>query len=227
MKKIRLFALPLIFALLFPIRRAWPLSGDDSKSVIEDFSHDKVGEFPSVFRTYPFQRHKAVKVYSVQDEGGNRFLHASAAGDTQDLAVQIFDRFAWDISRFPKISWRWRAKSIPLPPPGSGEHFDDNACGVYVVFGGWGGKALKYTWSGDRRTGEVVEDTPNRFYITVKESGPRAVGQWQTVTIDVAEEYKKFFKSNPSDPTGFGLLTDGDGTHSPSVCDYDDFTIEG
>src|SRR5262249_42711067 len=161
------------------------------------FSKDEVGKFPTVFRTYPFQRHKAAKVYTVREEGGNHYLSAVAAGEAQDIAVQVFDRFDWDLAHFPKISWRWRANGLSLPPPGTPGHFDDNACGVYIAFGGWGGKALKYIWSSDLPEGKVIEDTPGRFYVTVKASGPKNLGQWQTVTLNVVDEYRLHFKSEP------------------------------
>ena len=39
------------------------------------------------------------------------------------------------------------------------------------------------------------------------------------------DEYRRLFKGNPKDPSGIGILTDGDGTRTPAVCDYDDFQI--
>lgn len=179
----------------------------------------------SQFKTYPLQRSKALKVYSVQSEGGRRFLHAEVRGETQDFAVQIFRRFDWDITRWPKISWQWRAKSIPVMP--AGVHRDDNACGVYVTFGGWGGKAIKYVWSSDLPAGKVIESIPGKFVVVVARSGAAGLNTWQPMTVNVVEDYRRFFKKElDSNPDGLGILTDGDQTHSPSVCDYADFEIE-
>lgn len=195
-------------------------------AVIENFSQAAVGSFPSTLKTYPLQRAKAERVYSVQSEGGKNFLHAQASGEAQDLAVQVFRRFDWDISKWSRISWRWRAKSLPTPPAGVQRHFDDNACGVYITFGGFGGKAIKYIWSSDWPVGKQVEDTPGRFFVVVAGSGPDKVGTWQKMTVNVPDDYQRLFgKALDRNPDGFGLLTDGDGTHSPSVCDYADFEI--
>lgn len=194
--------------------------------VIENFSQAIVGQFPSNFKTYPLQRSKAKRVYTVQSEGGRRFLHAEAKGETQDIAVQVFRRFDWDIARWPKITWQWRAKELPVPPAGAGRHFDDNACGVYVVFGGFGGKAIKYIWSSDLPVGREIASIPGRFYVIVARSGAAGLGGWQTMTVNVAEDYQRLFKTPlNTNPNGIGLLTDGDGTHSPSVCDYTGFEL--
>lgn len=203
-----------------------PLFADAGARVIEDFSAAAVGSFPSTLKTYPLQHTKATRVYSVQAEAGKHFLHAQASGEAQDVATQVFRRFDWDVSRWPRISWRWRAQAIPAPPAGVQRHFDDNACGVYIVFGGFGGKAIKYVWSTDWPVGKEVEDTPGRFFVIVAKSGTAGVGTWQTMTVNVADEYRRLFKKELDyNPDGVGILTDGDGTHSPSVCDYTDFEL--
>lgn len=194
-------------------------------AVIENFSGAAVGSFPQNFKTYPLQRSKALQVYTVQAEGGRRFLHAEAKGASQDIGVQIFRRFDWDIARWPKLSWQWRARELPVQKAGEG-HRDDNACGVYMVFGGFGGKAIKYIWSSDLPVGRETASIPGRFYGIVARSGQAGLGTWQSMTVNVAEDYQRLFKK-PLDykPDGIGILTDGDGTHSPSVCDYTDFEL--
>lgn len=225
----------LFFTLILTIVISSPLGvGADPFSlkplpnnrIIEDFSADPPGKFPTSFKTYPFQRGKAMRVYKVQSEGENHFLNAAVGGDTQNLAVQIFRNFYWELSRWPILSWRWRARALPAVPPGTHERFDDNACGVYVVFGGFGGKALKYIWSSDLPVGKTIEDTPNQFYVMVVAGGPKNLGTWQKVSFNIIGEYRRVFKSTPfRNPVGIGILTDGDGTHSPAICDYDDFQI--
>jgi len=216
------------FLLAFFLCAVQCSAGESSKQskVVEDFSDGVPGEFPVSFHTYPFQRHKALKVYTVQEEGGNRYLNANVSGETQDIAVQVLRKFDWDLNRFPVVSWRWRAKSLPATPPGSDRHFNDHACGVYVVFGHYGGKALKYVWSTDQPAGTMTEEMPDRFYVLVKNGGGKDAGQWQTVALNVLKDYQRAFHAEPQEnPTGIALLTDGDGTHRPSVCDYDDFRI--
>jgi DUF3047 family protein len=190
---------------------------------VEEFSQYEVDKFPKSFRTYPFQRGKAEKVYIVKDDGGNKFLHAS---DDQGISVQAFKRFYWDRNRWPNFSWRWKAVALPKGGDERNGMPNDSACGIYLVFGGYTGNAIKYVWSSTLPTGTVVEKKPGKFYIVVLDSGSSKSGAWQTKTVNILEDYKKLFKSDPEhDPDGFGLLTDSNATHTPSACDYDDFRI--
>ena len=60
----------------------------------------------------------------------------------------------------------------------------------------------------------------------VLESSAKSKGVWKTNAVNVLEDYRRIFKNDPDkDPSGFGLLTDGNATHSPASCDYDDFKI--
>jgi hypothetical protein len=190
---------------------------------VEEFTQYDADKFPTSFRTYPFQRGKAQDVYIVKEDGGNKFLHAS---DDKDVSVQVFKRFVWDTKAYPNFSWKWRAMTLPTGANENNGMPNDSACGIYVTFGGYTGNAIKYVWSTTQPAGTVIEKKPGKFYIIVAESGSGGVGSWKTHAVNVLEDYKKLFKSEPSkDPDGFGLLTDGNATHTPAVCDYDDFTI--
>ncbi len=190
---------------------------------VEDFTQYELDKFPKSFRTYPFQRGKADDVYIVKDEGGNKFLHAS---DDKDVSVQVFKRFVWETEKYPNFSWKWRAVTLPKGGDENNGRPNDSACGIYVTFGGYTGNALKYVWSTTLPAGTVVEKKPGKFYIVVVESGSGSVGSWQTKAVNVMEDYKRIFKSEPKKhPDGFGLLTDGNATHTPAVCDYDDFQV--
>lgn len=191
--------------------------------VIEDFSDDEAGKFPESFRTYPFQRGKATKVYAVQADSENHYLNAT---DGADISVQVFKKFFWEGARWPHFSWRWRARTLPAGAAENDPATNDSACGIYVVFGGYTGKALKYVWSTALPVGTVVEKKPGKFYMIVMESGPKNAGTWRTVAVPVVEDYRRVFKESPQkEPSGFGILTDGNATHTPASCDYDDFKI--
>lgn len=212
------------FLLVLPFFASFALAA--ATRVIEDFSSTDTGRFPQNFKTYPLQRGKALKVYSVQEEGGrNRYLNGT---ERDDASVQVMKRFGWDRNQFPYASWKWRAKALPVGGDENNGRPNDSACGIYIVFGGYTGKALKYVWSTTRPAGEVIEKKPGKFYILVKESGSKNLNQWRTVSVNVVEDFKKYFKADPTkDPNGFGILTDGNATHTPSSCDYDDFRISG
>ncbi len=191
-----------------------------AREVMEDFSQTSPGLFPRIFKTYPFQRGKAQRVYRVYEENGNRFLHAS---DGEETGSSVFRYFVWDAKKAPQFSWRWRALKLPQKAESQ-----DCACGLFLVFGGYGGKTIKYIWSTTLPVGRVIQNNPSNYFTVVVDSGPKSVGTWVTHEVNVMEDYKKFFKSDlKKNLSGIGLLTDGDDTHSPSECDYDDFAIGG
>ncbi len=138
----------------------------------------------------------------------------------------MFKKFYWKLERWPHFSWKWRAEQLPKGAVENDPKTNDSACGVYVAFDGYNGEGFKYVWSTTLPVGTVVEKRPGRFYLIVLESGSKALGDWKTETVNVLADYERIFKKEPSnDPAGFGLLTDGNATHSPAACDYDDFKI--
>lgn len=222
MKKILLALLLSIFAVP-AFGEAYSPKKLPSLRVVEDFSQYEIGKFPKSFRTYPLQRGKAEQVYLISEEDGNKILHAL---DDKDFSVQAFKRFLWEAKRWPNFSWKWRAVTLPKGGEETNGAPNDSACGIYVTFGGYTGNAIKYVWSSTLPAGTVVEKKPGKFYILVLDSGPGSVGSWVTKTVNIVEDYKRLFKAEPTgDPDGFGILTDGNATHTPSACDYDDFRI--
>jgi len=210
-----------LFLFFVFIRAGVCWAGPQKEMMCEDFQTQKAEQFPQGFSTYPFQKHKATKVYSVQKEGGNLFLHAE---DLPGMTAQIFKKFHWEKNTTPIFSWKWRAQDLPKNAAEDQPSLNDSACSVYVVYGGWLGKAIKYVWSSTLPSGQVIENIPDKFYTVILESGPKFLGQWRTESADVAKDYQNYFHKTPKDPSGFGLLTDGDQTQSSSICDYDDFT---
>jgi hypothetical protein len=211
-----------LFLLCFILLLPCAFSQDrPQKLVIEDFSNQELEKFPQGFNTYPFQHNKAKKVYSVQADGNNRFLNAK----TEELGVVIFKKFPWDLKKTPYLSWRWRAQSLPRNAAENKPKLNDSSCAVYIIFGGFGGKVIKYVWSSSLPIGTIVEDSPRSFYI-VAESGEGKEKQWQEVKVNANDDFQYIFSSEPKkNPVGIAILTDGDQTHSLSSCDYDDFAI--
>ncbi len=191
--------------------------------IIEDFQGGPEGKFPVNWRTYPFQRGKAREVYQVAAEHGNHFLRAL---DSQNFSVQIFREFSWATNEYPKLSWRWRAQTIPAGGDERNADTNDSACGVYVVFGKYTGTAIKYVWSSTLPVGTIIEKKPGHFYLVVVNSGESRLKQWHAVSINALQDYQRLFKMPPSrPPSGFGILTDGNALQTTAACDYDDFQV--
>lgn len=194
-----------------------------SAKTIENFEKYKVDNFPTFFKTWPFQRGKAKRVYQIGQEKNNKYL---AADDKENLSTQIFREFDWKLQDFPYFKWRWRARVLPEGAKENDPGKNDSACGVYIVFGKMSGTALKFTWSTSLKEGTVYEKTPGEIVIKILDSGKKHLNQWRTHSIHIEAAYEALLKTPMKrEPTGFAILTDGNAVQKEAACDYDDFEI--
>ena len=190
---------------------------------LDSFASSKVGKFPRLWRTWPFQRGKAAKVYKIGEENGERFIRAY---DDHDASQQIFLNFPWNIKERPSLSWSWRATTLPEGGKESNDASNDSACGVYVVVGKFDGHAIKYVWSTTLPIGQVVTRRDGKLKIKVVDSGAAKKGTWVHHKVNVVDDYKALFEKDlTKNPSGVALLTDGNALHKPSGCDYRAFAI--
>jgi hypothetical protein len=133
------------------------------------------------------------------------------------------------------LRWTWRAEA--LPPRGSECHAGnaDSAASVYVTWKrGLRWYTLKYVWSTVDVVGSVCHRIRNPFVAQdtiVAESGP-PLDVWTTETIDLRNDFRKYFESgDPNaevpDLVGVGVMSDGDQSRALSAADYAGFTLSG
>jgi hypothetical protein len=188
---------------------------------VDNLSQSQVGQFPQDWKTYPFHKNKAKRVYKVEQGGGEKFIQAV---DTQDISVPIFRDFQWDLAQYPYLKFKWRAVMLPKGSKEVTPATNDSACGVFVGFSRT--YALKYVWSDSLIPGSFWDKKPGKYVIISKEVGEKNKGQWQEVVVDVPKDHQRYFhKSIEKDPIGIGVFTDGNAVHQPSACDYKDFII--
>lgn len=220
MKKSFMAVLVLVAAVFVSVDFA---SAQGGGLVLDDFSGTKVGNFPKRWRTWPFQREKAAKVFSVDEESGQKFIKAY---DSEDISQEISLNFDWEIGRYPNLSWSWRPTKLPEGADESNDDTNDSACGVYVVVGKYQGHAIKYVWSTSLPPGKVVTRRNGNLKIKVLDSGPSGVGKWTSHSVNVPADYEALFgRKLGKNPSGIAILTDGNAVHKPAGCDYKDFAI--
>jgi len=189
--------------------------------LIDDFESLKSDKFPGSWRTWPFQRDKAKKVYKVRQESdGNKYLEAF---DDKNVSVQLLKNFFWKINDFPHLSWKWRAKILPDGAKENDSSKNDSACGLYVTIGYLSGHAMKYVWSSTLPTGTVITRKEGRLKMLVLNSGRKKLGEWQSHKVNVLKDYQKLFGKKLKKTPRLGILTDGNAVKKTAACDYDDF----
>ncbi|MBL7685053.1 MAG: DUF3047 domain-containing protein [Deltaproteobacteria bacterium] len=226
MKALQLFFSFLLSTSFVPLighAANWNQNLGNEVQVNEKMQQSNKGDFPSGWATYPFQMGKVKQVYKIEEEAGKKFIRAF---DDKDISMPIFVDQVWDLGQLPILKWKWRAQTLPKGAREDSRDTNDSACGVYVAFGKTSGIALKYVWSSTLPVGHIWEKEPGKFYVIVADSGEGKLNQWQEKSINILEDFKKIYKKEPwKDPTGIGIMTDGNAVHAASGCDYADFRL--
>src|SRR5262245_18712666 len=186
---------------------------------LEDFSKAKVGEFPPGWK---LRDDEGKGVYTVQEEGGRRFLRAVSKG----IGIQAAKQVEWDLARYPVLTWSWRPVEFPKGSDERKSGTNDSAVSVYAVFPHtkFTVKTVKYIWSAVVPVGTHLTSSKGLTQARVLRSGTSGAGQWTDERANVAEDYRKYFGTNDvPKPSGIAVLTDSDDTKSSAQGDYANF----
>lgn len=213
--KTRVLAMALVAAALL----SRPARADDDCIVIDDFAKAAAGAFPSEWKV---RKEEAKSLYTVQEEGGKKFLRAASKGHGIQAAVN----HEWDLNRYPVLRWSWRPQEFPH---GANEKDGDNdsVLAVYMAVPYSrirGPKTVKYVWSEVVPVGTRLESNGGLTKVKVLESGTEKRGQWVEEHVNVRDDYQQFFneKEVPK-PAGIAVLTDSDDSKSSAQGDYAGF----
>jgi len=188
---------------------------------LEDFSRGSVGEFPPDWKP---RKDEGRSVYSIQEEGGLRFLHAAATR----LGIQAGREVAWNLEAYPILAWSWRPIEFPKGSDERKSSTNDSAVSVYAVFPHTpvSVKSVKYIWSRVVPVGTHLTSSAGNTQVRVLRTGPDKVGQWVEEQVDVREDYRRYFGgSDVPRPAGIAVLTDSDDTKSTARGDYAAFRV--
>lgn len=173
-----------------------------------------------------------VNYYRVVKEGELVFLRATYTPPTKTSVVGWQTPDA-ERERIRKVSWTWRARTLPRGADECTKGKGDSAAVVYLTFKrGLRYYTLKYVWSASGERGRICRQKRTPFVAedtVILESGPSG-GAFRAVELDVAREYRKHFEAGDAAAAvppfvGIGLMTDGDQTASESSADFGTFTL--
>ena len=105
---------------------------------------------------------------------------------------------------------------------------NDSAVSVYAVFphSPVSVKSLKYTWSAVVPVGTRLSSSGGLTQVLVIRSGTEKKSAWTEESVNVLENYKKFFdESETPKASGIAVLTDSDDTKSVAQGDYANFRL--
>lgn len=193
----------------------------DCKS-IADLRGARVGQFPPGWKV---REDEGKQVYSVQEEQGRRFLHASSRG----LGIQAGLAHEWDLETYPVLAWSWRPLEFPRGADERASATNDSVLAVYMLVPYpriRGPKAMKYIWSERVPAGTPLSSNGGLTRVRVLQSGAARRGEWVEERVNVLEDYRKAFEVDDTPtPAGIAVLTDSDDTRSSAQGDYADFRV--
>jgi hypothetical protein len=194
----------------------------DDCVAIADFAGNTVGAFPSDWKV---RKDEGKSVYTVQAEGGRRFLHAASKG----LGIQAALEHEWNLDDYPVLAWSWRPKVFPQGADERRSSTNDSVLAVYMLVPYSrirGPKAVKYVWSEVVPVGTQLSSNGGLTQVLVRETGTEKRDQWVDERVDVRADYKRLFgESDTPKPAGIAVLTDSDDTKSTAEGDYANFRV--
>lgn len=197
--------------------------------VIDDFSSDQIGSFPSGWGTRK-DKHKARAEargdYVVEDVDGERVLRARYKGSAITIGRPVPN---WDLERYPFLQWRWKAISLPVGGNEKHRRSNDSAAGIYAIWKvgfPFHIDGIKYAWSTTLSEGSRYSKRFGHDQLLVVESGKTSDASWKTERVNVLKDHREFFdRESPRSPAGIALLTDADATNSSAEALYADFRL--
>jgi hypothetical protein len=222
------------------------LPDDLTLPYVSNFSDSAPGEeLPQGWQRWTLSKFKKPTQYQLVALDGTTVVkasaHASASGLKHPLRV--------DARTYPLLSWRWKVTDLIAKADNTRKQAEDSPVRVVVTFEGDLEKltltdriffdnvrlltgqqmpyaTLMYIWE-NRASSDAVIPNPHtsRVKMIVAESGRDKLGDWQDVTRNVYEDYKRAFGEEPGTITSIGIMTDTDNTGANVHAYYGDIVF--
>ncbi|UCE86105.1 MAG: DUF3047 domain-containing protein [Deltaproteobacteria bacterium] len=173
---------------------------------------------------------------------GIRAVRAESDCSASGLTLPLGDI---DLQATPRLRWRWRVDHAPQTVDPRVKEGDDFAARVYVLFpfvaaraSVWErlryragvtlfgenlpGGALNYVWT-RREPAGTRWDNPFTRQSKMISAGAGPLAQWQWVDVDVAEDHRSLFGSEPPAPVALALMSDSDNSCQRAEALFADF----
>ena len=200
---------------------------------VRSFSgHPEGDALPPGWQPWILSRFKRPTAYRLVNEQGRTVVRARAESSASGLIHPL----NLDPHSHPQLHWHWKVDNLIQKADNTQKHLEDSPVRLVVSFAGDIDKldirdrmffdnvrlltgqqmpyaTLMYIWE-NRAPREAVIDNrhTSRIKMIVAESGRDRLGQWQEVTRDIIEDYRRAFGEEPGQITAIGIMTDTDNT---------------
>jgi hypothetical protein len=189
------------------------------------------------WKPFFFPKIKSHSTYTVERDGDRHRLRS----ESNASASAIVYKEAFDVQRYPVIRWRWKIGNVYAAGDPRSKKGDDYPLRVYVMFeydpdgAGLGERityglakalygeypphsSLSYVWA-SRTEKERIITSPytDKAKMVLLRSGPELVGTWQEERVNILDDYREAFGTNPPARARIAIMNDSDNTGERSV----------
>jgi hypothetical protein len=213
---------------------------------VSSFSDNTPGEeLPRGWQPWTLGKFKRSTQYELVSQDGRTVVKASARSSASGLVHPI----EVETKTYPLLSWRWKVNELIPTADNTKKHAEDSPVRVVVSFSGDLDKltlgdrmffdnirlltgqqlpyaTLMYIWENRAPRGSVIPNLhTTRVKMVVAESGRDKLGDWQEVTRNLYEDYRRAFGEEPGRITAIGIMTDTDNTGENAHAYYGDIVF--
>ena len=215
----------------------------ETAPLVAPFSAAKPGgPLPRGWQPFSLGGNKTPTDYRLVEDQGRTVLKAKADAAASALSFAV----KFDVHAAPLVEWRWKVAGLIDGADNSVSSKEDSPARVVLGFDGDRSKLsllersssalaqkvtgrelpyaeIIYIWSNKAPVGTIIPNPhTRRVQMVVASSGGAAVGQWQTLTRNVLEDFRRAFGEDPGLLTDVGVLTDTDNTGGSAEAWYGD-----
>ncbi len=243
MNKVRSVALAAMLALGAGCATTPELPETVALPQVRSFSgHPEGDALPPGWQPWILSRFKRPTAYRLVNEQGRTVVSARAESSASGLIHPL----KLDPHSYPQLHWHWKVDQLIQKADNTQKHLEDSPVRLVVSFGGdidsleirdrmffdnvrlltgqqMPYATLMYIWENRAPLETVIDNRhTSRIKMIVAESGRERLGQWQEVTRNIVEDYKRAFGKYPGPITSIGIMTDTDNTGDNAHAWYGD-----
>ena len=213
---------------------------------VRSFSgHPEGDALPPGWQPWILSRFKRPTAYRLVNEQGRTVVSARAESSASGLIHPL----KLDPHSYPQLHWHWKVDQLIQKADNTQKHLEDSPVRLVVSFGGdidsleirdrmffdnvrlltgqqMPYATLMYIWENRAPLETVIDNRhTSRIKMIVAESGRERLGQWQEVTRNIVEDYKRAFGKYPGPITSIGIMTDTDNTGDNAHAWYGDIEL--
>lgn len=236
-------AAPVVLALTAACASVSSVDAPAPLPHVQSFSDQQPGEMlPRGWQPWILSRFKRPTEYRLVDYQGRTVVQARASSSASGLVHPL----ELDPLTHPLLHWRWKVQDLIATADNTQKHLEDSPVRLVVSFAGDMERlplqdrmfidnvrlltgqqlpyaTLMYIWENRAPLGSVINNRhTSRIRMIVAESGRDRLGQWQEITRNVVEDYRRAFGEEPGRIIAVGLMSDTDNTGENAHAWYGD-----